>query len=86
MPRRRIDRFLNKVLEEFSLRLKSNEWRGKEHDYINLFAHKFLIEKIEPGAAIEYPTQIGIECGVLQPKKFIKKTARKDLVIWKKPL
>lgn len=86
MPRRRIDRFLNEVLEEFSHWLKLNEWRGKEHDCINLFAHKFLFEKIEPGAAIEHPTQISIECGLMQPKKFANKAARKDLVIWKNPL
>lgn len=86
MPRRRIDRFLNEALEEFAIWLKANEWRGKEHDCVNLFAHQFLIDKIEPSAAIEYATQIGIECGVQQPKKFANKAARKDLVIWKKPL
>ena len=53
MPRRRIDRFLNEALESFSHWLKTAEWWGKEHDYVNLFAHKFLFERIEPGAAIE---------------------------------
>jgi hypothetical protein len=58
MPRKRIDRFINEALENFSHWLKSNQWRGKEHDCVNLFAHKFLFEKIEPGAAIQCPTQI----------------------------
>jgi hypothetical protein len=62
MPRRRIDRFLNEALESFSHWQKTAEWRGKERDCVNLFAHKFLFEKIEPGAAIECPTQVCIEC------------------------
>jgi len=86
MPRRRIDRFLNEALENFSHWLKSNQWRGKEHDCVNLFAHKFLFEKIEPGAAIQYPTQICIESGLKQSKKYKKKSARKDLIIWEHPL
>ena len=60
MPRRQMDRFLNEALKSFSGWLKENEWRGKERDCVNLFAHKFLFEKIEPGAAIEFPTQVSI--------------------------
>ena len=87
MPRRRIDRFLNDALNDFSHWLKSNQWRGKEHDCVNLFAHKFLFDKIEPGAAIENLAQISIECGLKQPKNgnYINSFARKDLVIWREP-
>ena len=86
MQRRRIDRFINEALESFSHWLKSNQWRGKEHDCVNLFAHKFLFEKIGPRAAIQCPTQIGIECALRQPRKFKNRAARKDLVIWEHPL
>ena len=86
MPRRRIDRFLNEALESFSLFLKTNDWRGKERDCVNLFAHRFLFEKIEPGAAIECPTQVCIECSLKQPKQFSRPAAVKDLVIWKRPM
>ena len=88
MPKQQIDLFLNEALENFSLWLKSNQWRGKEHDCVNLFAHKFLFEKIEFGAAIQNHTQICIECGLKQPKKgnYKKNSARKDLVIWEQPL
>jgi hypothetical protein len=86
MPRRRIDRFLNEALESFSEWLKTAEWWGKEHDCINLFAHKFLFEKIEPGAAIEDPTQVCIECSLRRPEKFKNPAAVKDLVIWQRPL
>ena len=86
MPRKRIDRFLNEAIVSFSAWLKSNHWRGKEHECVNLFAHKFLFENIAPGAAIECPTQICIECPLKQPNGYTNKAARKDLVIWEHPL
>ena len=86
MPRRRIDRFLNEALEEFSAWLKANAWRGKEQECVNLFAHKFLFEKIEPGAAIEDPTQVCIEGALKQPPGYTRPVASKDLVIWSRPL
>lgn len=75
------------ALKEFSLWLKTNQWRGKEHDCVNIFAHKFLFDKIEHGSAIHSLTQIRIECGLKQPGngKYLKKSARKDLVIWGDP-
>jgi hypothetical protein len=82
-----IDHFLNEALESFSHWLKSNQWRGKEHDCVNLFAHEFLFKKIAPDAAVHSLTQIRIECGLKQPVKgnYDKKSARKDLVIWEEP-
>lgn len=84
MSNQQIDLFLNEALENFSLWLQSNQWRGKEHDCVNLFAHKFLFEKIAPDTAIQFPTQICIECGLKQPRTgdYNKIFARKDLVIW----
>ena len=85
MPRKRIDRFLNEALETFSYWLKDHpEWRGKESECVNLFAHKFLFEKIEAGAAIECPTQVGIEVALKQPKGYTRPASNKDLVIWSK--
>ena len=75
MPRRRNDRFLNEALESFSHFLKTTDWRGKERECVNLFAHKFLFEKIEPGAAIECPTQVSIECALKQPAQFANRVA-----------
>ena len=87
MPRKRIDRFLNEALETFSYWLKDHpEWRGKESECVNLFAHKFLFEKIEAGAAIECPTQVGIEVALKQPKRYKRPASNKDLVIWSKAL
>lgn len=85
MPRKRIDRFLNEALVDFSNWLKTNDWRGKEHDCVNLFAYGFLVPRIEQGAAIEHPTQVSIECALRQPHGFTNRAARKDLVIWESP-
>ena len=86
MPSRRIDRFLDEARRDFSRWRKVDPWRGKEHDCVDLFAHKFLFEKIEPGAAVECLAQIRIECALKQPANYINLSARKDLVVWKDPL
>ena len=85
-PRKRIDRFLNEALEDYSKWLQENEWIGKEHDCVNLFAHRFLFQQIGPNAAVTDPTQICIECALKQPAGYTNRSARKDLVIWEKPL
>ena len=87
MPRKRIDRFLDDAFKSFSQWLKDHaEWRGKESECVNLFAHKFLFEKIEPGAAIESATQVCVEVSLKQPKRYERRASNKDLVIWSEPL
>jgi len=83
MPKQQID----EALKSFSLWLKANHWRGKEHDCVNLFAHSFLYKKIKKGNAIYDIGQIRIECGLKQPSNgnYSKAAARKDLVIWSDP-
>ena len=84
--RRRIDRFLDEALESFAAWLKDHtEWRGKESECVNLFAHQFLFEKMERGAAIESATQVGIEVALKQPERYVRRSSNKDLVIWSKP-
>lgn len=62
-------------------------WWGKEHDLVNRYAHGFLMEHCSPKSVLKHPTQICIEVGVAQPKHklFLRKAARKDLVIWPQP-
>lgn len=68
MPRQRTDRFLEHRLSELAAWLHENDWRGNEHDCVNLFVQGILLPAVEPGAAIEHPGQIGIESSVRQPK------------------
>lgn len=76
------------AFRDYEAWLLANEWRGKEHDCVNLFVHKFLFSRVRPDGPLTDFTQIGIEVGVPQPKGIvgIKPAARKDLVIWKEPL
>ena len=88
MARERIDRLLDEAFTTFSQWLKNHpEWRGKESDCVNLFAHRFLFERIETGAAIECATQVGIEVALKQPEgRYTRPASNKDLVIWSEPL
>jgi hypothetical protein len=77
---------LRDAFREFETWLLVAPWRGKEHDCVNLFVHKFIFRRISPTGPISDPTQVGIEVGVPQPPGIgIKKGARKDLVIWNDP-
>lgn len=75
------------ALSGFETWLLSSSWRGKEHDCVNLFAHRFLAALIVPDSVLRDLTQIGIEVGVPQPEGLgIKAAVRKDLVLWREPL
>lgn len=86
--RKRIDRYVEDSLIEFSDWYLSCNWYGKERDCVNLFAHNFLASGIDPGAAIKHLGQIRIESPVPQPTpmRFKRYAAAKDLVIWKDSL
>ena len=69
---------INRSLKEFSSFICDSDWRGKENDCVNLFAHRFLAKRIRP------IDRIGIEVAVPQLSgKGRKQAVRKDLVIWK---
>jgi hypothetical protein len=70
---------IGKTLKEFSAFIRDSEWRGKENDCVNLFAHRFLAKRVRP------IDRIGIEVAVPQLGGSRRKQAvRKDLVIWKR--
>lgn len=81
--RRRIDRFVEDSLAEFAGWFSDAAWLGKERDFVNLFALRFLCPRAQPGAAIEEISQVRIESPVPQPTKYDKPSAPKDLVVWK---
>ncbi len=69
---------IEKALKRFSSFLEQTSWRGKENDCVNLFAHRFLANRVRP------LDRIGIEVAVPQlGGKGRKQAVRKDLVIWK---
>ena len=69
---------INAALKEMELQLRKSDWRGKENDCVNLFAHRFLAKRVRP------TDRIGIEVAVPQLSGRVRKQAvRKDLVIWK---
>lgn len=85
--RKRIDRFIEDALVDFTDWFKDAEWVGKEHDAVNMFAMGFLAKGVQLGAAIYDLRQIRIESPIPQlPEHRNKPTARKDLVIWHDPL
>ena len=50
--RKRIDRFIEDALGEFTRWYVDSEWLGKERDCVNMFAMNFLAKAVEPDAAI----------------------------------
>ena len=82
---RQIDRIIRETLIEFSDHLDKRPFCGKEHDFVNRYAHGFLMERCSPRSFLKHRTQIGIEVGVAQTRGFPRPAARKDLVIWPKP-
>ena len=80
--RKRIDRFIEDSLGEFSDWYVASDWLGKERDCVNMFALNFLAKAVEPSAAISELGQIRIEAPVPQPTGFTKIAAAKDLIIW----
>jgi hypothetical protein len=74
-----MDRDISKSLREFGVFISQANWRGKENDLVNLFAHRFLAKRVRP------LDRIGIEVAVPQlGGKGRKQAVRKDLVIWGK--
>lgn len=89
-----IDFFLLDALQEFRTWFvrKEPNWRGKEHDCVNMLVHRFLASRVHKEAAIKDLCQVRIESGVKQPdanhgkSSKAKPSVRKDLVIWRRPL
>src|SRR4030042_4395548 len=77
---------IDESLKELNSFLQEGDWFGRENEIINLFAHRFLIKRINVGPLIDL-SQIGIEVAVKQvPLANKKKLVRKDLWLWKDPL
>jgi len=70
---------IHAALKQMELHLHKSDWRGKENECVNLFAHRFLAKRVRP------IDRIGIEVAVPQlGGKGRKQAVRKDLLIWKR--
>ena len=86
MPSNPLRDLLADAFSEYEQWLGTSLWRGKEHDCVNLFVHKFLFSRVTLAGPISDHTQIGIETAIPQGSGIGKKQAvRKDLVIWPRP-
>ena len=66
--------------------LKESDWKGRENEVVNLFAHDFLAREVKDEGPLTSISQVGIEVAVPQVTGSCKKYVRKDLVIWPRPL
>lgn len=81
-----IDGIVAASLRDFAVDMFSRPWFGKEHDWVNAYAHGQLARRRSAGGAFYDVGQIGIEVAVGQPPGFTARAARRDLVLWPKPL
>jgi hypothetical protein len=66
--------------------LKESDWKGRENEVVNLFAHGFLAREVKDEGPLTSLSQVAIEVAVPQVTGSYKKYVRKDLVIWPRPL
>jgi hypothetical protein len=66
--------------------LKKSDWKGRENEVVNLFAHSFLAREVKDEGPLTSISQVAIEVAVPQVTGSCKKYVRKDLVIWPRPL
>ena len=66
--------------------LKESDWKGRENEVVNLFAHGFLAREVKDEGPLTSISQVAIEVAVPQVTGSCKKHVRKDLVIWPRSL
>lgn len=78
-----LDNLIRDSLNAFAADVLGSRWYGKEHDWLNRYAHGYLLRHCAPSGPLRDPGQVGIEIAVPQPPGFYRAAAvRRDLVIW----
>lgn len=79
-----IDLLISASLKSLAADPHVKQWKAKEHNWVNYFVFRHLLQHCRPGGVLSDAAQIGIEVGVPQPKDmgFEKSSVRRDLVIW----
>jgi hypothetical protein len=80
-----IDDVISTSLRQLAADPHVRGWSAKERNWVNYFAHGFLLQQCKPDGVLRHPTQITIEVGVPQPPGYRKPTTHRDLVIWSQP-
>ena len=80
-----LDGILTQAFRNFLSELPS-DWYAKERDCVSRVVFGYLINECREGTAFKSPAQLGIEVAIKQPEGVgEKRTAHKDLVIWREP-
>jgi hypothetical protein len=76
-----------RMLEEFIIEIKDEQWFGKERELVSRFAFSKLVSNIGCCEQLFHPAQITIEVRVKQVTKGkkVKNEVCKDLIIWGQP-
>lgn len=81
-----IDLIVRNSLTDFTERVFSTNWWGKEREAVSLFAFGHLITYCRPNTIFYDPAQICIEARVKRAQELGKKAEIcKDLAVWPKP-
>ena len=56
-----LDQLVERSLRELASDTHVWSWQAKENDWVNYFAHKYLIQQCSPTGPLKEPGQIGIE-------------------------
>ena len=81
---KQLDRIIDTSLRLFAKDIHVRSWYAKEHDWVNYFAHQYLLQQCSTRGPLRDAGQICIEVGVPQPPNYQKPSVRRDLVIWPK--
>jgi hypothetical protein len=80
-----LDAIIANSLQQFAQDALACDWRGKEQDWVNRYAHQYLLNHCSPDGPLRDPGQLEIEVVVPQPPGYAAPAVRRDLVIWTEP-
>jgi hypothetical protein len=81
-----IDRIIDSSLRQLAADKHVHAWCAKERDWVNYFAHRYLIRECSSTGPLREPAQIAIEVGVPQPPNYNKPlTSLRDICGTKLP-
>lgn len=82
----KLDQIIEKSLRLLAKDIHVQGWYGKENDWVNYFAHKYLLPQRSNRGPLRDAGQICIEVSIPQPPSriYLKPSVRRDLVIWPK--